>query len=56
MKIAACALNQTPLDWKGNLKRILSAIEEGKTKGTDLILFPELSLSGYGCEDCCSTG
>ncbi len=51
MKIAACALNQTPLDWKGNLKRILSAIEEGKTKGADLILFPELSLSGYGCED-----
>lgn len=51
MKIAACALNQTPLDWKGNVKRMLAAIEEAKRQHTDLLLFPELSLSGYGCED-----
>jgi NAD+ synthase (glutamine-hydrolysing) len=51
MKVAACALNQTPLDWKGNLHRIQSAIDESKNQGADLVLFPELCLSGYGCED-----
>jgi NAD+ synthase (glutamine-hydrolysing) len=51
MKVAACALNQTPLDWQGNLSRILSATEEARKQGAELILFPELCLSGYGCED-----
>ena len=51
MKVAACALNQTPLDWQGNLSRILAATEEARKKGAELILFPELCLSGYGCED-----
>lgn len=51
MKVAACALNQTPLDWQGNLSRILSATDEARKQGAELILFPELCLSGYGCED-----
>jgi NAD+ synthase (glutamine-hydrolysing) len=51
MKVAACALNQTPLDWNGNLHRIQSAVDESKNQGADLVLFPELCLSGYGCED-----
>lgn len=51
MKIAACALNQTPLDWEGNTLRILRAVEQAKNRGAELVLLPELCLSGYGCED-----
>ena len=51
MKVAACALNQTPLDWKGNTRRILQAVEQAKQQQADLVLLPELCLSGYGCED-----
>jgi NAD+ synthase (glutamine-hydrolysing) len=51
MKIAACALNQTPLDWTGNIERILQGTEKARKAGARLVLFPELALSGYGCED-----
>lgn len=51
MKIAACALNQTPLDWTGNIERILQATEKARKAGAGLVLFPELALTGYGCED-----
>jgi NAD+ synthase (glutamine-hydrolysing) len=51
MIIAAAALNQTPLDWIGNFNRIESAVNQAKSKKANLILLPELSVSGYGCED-----
>ncbi len=51
MKIAACALNQTPLDWTGNIERILQATDKARKAGAGLVLFPELALTGYGCED-----
>jgi NAD+ synthase (glutamine-hydrolysing) len=51
MKIAACALNQIPLDWEGNLSRILDCTESAKKAGVEVLLFPELALTGYGCED-----
>lgn len=53
MKIlaAAAALNQTPLDWDGNLARILAAIAEARAQGVSLLCLPELCLTGYGCED-----
>lgn len=51
MKIAAATLNQTPLDWIGNKERILDAISKAKNQDAQLLLFPELSLSGYGCDD-----
>jgi NAD+ synthase (glutamine-hydrolysing) len=51
MKIAACSLNQIPLDWTGNLFRIQEAIDEARKQGARLLLCPELSLTGYGCED-----
>lgn len=50
-KIAGATLNQTPLDWSGNLHRILSAIAEAKEKKAEIICFPELSITGYGSED-----
>ena len=49
VSIAAVTLNQIPLDWKGNLLRIQKALKE--TEQHDIVNFPELCLSGYGCED-----
>lgn len=51
LRIGAAALNQTALDWEGNLSRTLSAIEAARSAGISLLLTPELCLSGYGCED-----
>jgi len=51
MKIGGASLNQTPLDWRGNLRRIKKAIDRGMSQKIDLLCFPELSLTGYGCED-----
>lgn len=50
-KIAAVSLNTTPLDFSGNFEFIRSAILAKESLDADLILFPELSISGYGCED-----
>lgn len=51
MKIAGATVNQTPLDWKNNTLHILQAIEEAQKQGVRLLCFPELSITGYGCED-----
>ncbi|TGK00869.1 NAD(+) synthase [Leptospira semungkisensis] len=48
-RCTAVSLHTTPLDFKGNRERILSAIET--CDSSSLILFPELCISGYGCED-----
>lgn len=51
IRLATAALNQTPLDWEGNLDHILKAIEEAKAQQVQLLCLPELALCGYGCED-----
>lgn len=51
MRIAGASLNQTPLDWSGNLSRILEVIKSAKAQGVQVLAFPELCISGYGCED-----
>ncbi|MEM6571592.1 MAG: NAD(+) synthase [Planctomycetota bacterium] len=48
---ATAALNQTPLDWRGNLARCVRAIEVARERGASVLVLPELALSGYGCED-----
>lgn len=50
-KVAAVSLHTTPLDLKGNLTLIKEAILEARKEEASLVVFPELSLSGYGCED-----
>ncbi|WP_394368457.1 nitrilase-related carbon-nitrogen hydrolase [Hymenobacter qilianensis] len=51
MRLAGAALNQIPFDWHHNLRTIREAIEQAKAAGVDLLCLPELSLTGYGCED-----
>lgn len=46
--VATASINTTPLDWEGNRERILKAAEGIHAS---FILFPELCLSGYGCDD-----
>jgi len=51
IRVAGCALNQTPLDWDGNRDRILSAITAARDAGVSILCLPELCITGYGCED-----
>ena len=51
IKVGAAALNQTPLDWKGNQKNIIAAIEAARANQVCILCLPELCISGYGCED-----
>ncbi|MCC5814797.1 MAG: NAD(+) synthase [Leptospira sp.] len=49
--VAAVSINTTPLDFENNLQRHISILQEQELEDTSIILFPELSISGYGCED-----
>lgn len=51
INVAAVALNQTPLDWLGNSSNIRNAIVAAREQGANLVCLPELSITGYGCED-----
>jgi NAD+ synthase (glutamine-hydrolysing) len=51
IKVAAASLNQTPMDWRGNLARALEAVGQARSQGASVVCLPELCLSGYGCED-----
>ena len=51
INVAAVSVNQTPLDWRGNRERICEAIDEAREAGAAVICLPELSITGYGCED-----
>lgn len=51
IKIAAATVNQTPLDWNGNLDRIIRAVKEAKSEKAEMLCLPELAITGYGSED-----
>ncbi|MGB3463930.1 MAG: NAD(+) synthase [Cyclobacteriaceae bacterium] len=51
LKLAGACLNQIPFDWDNNLSNIFSAIDAAKSENVDLLLLPELCITGYGCED-----
>ena len=49
--VAAAVVNQTPLDWSGNLERLRSAITDARELGATVLCLPEMAITGYGCED-----
>ncbi len=49
--VGSVALNQTPLDWRGNKARIIRACQEARDSGLQVLCLPELVICGYGCED-----
>ncbi len=51
LRVAGAVVNQTPLDWDGNARRIVAALEAARAQGATIVCLPELCLSGYGCED-----
>lgn len=51
INVAAVALNQTPLDWLGNAENIRTAITAARKQGASIVCLPELSITGYACED-----
>ena len=51
VKIAGATVNQIPMHWENNVSNILEAIAEARKQQADLLLLPELSITGYGCED-----
>ena len=51
MKIAICQINPTMGDFPGNRDKILSFYREAVEKGADLIVFPEMVITGYPPQD-----
>lgn len=47
MKIAVCQTNNLIGDIKGNKAKIIAGYRKGLDDGADLVIFPELSLTGY---------
>ena len=51
MRLALAQINTTVGDLDGNRELIMSRLEEAKAAGADLVLFPELAITGYPPED-----
>jgi NAD+ synthase (glutamine-hydrolysing) len=51
MRLALAQINTTVGDLDGNRARILERIAEAKGSGADIVLFPELAITGYPPED-----
>ncbi len=51
LDIALCQMNPTVGDIAGNERRIIEGIRSASSAGAQLVLFPELALTGYPPED-----
>jgi NAD+ synthase (glutamine-hydrolysing) len=51
MRLALAQIDPTVGDLDGNRELILARIEEARTAGADLVLLPELAVTGYPPED-----
>src|SRR5512139_4330790 len=51
IRIGLCQINTTVGDIEGNTKKILDYIAKGKKMGADLLIFPEMAVTGYPPED-----
>ena len=51
MRLALAQINTTVGDLDGNRERIVGRIDEAKEAGAEVVLFPELAVTGYPPED-----
>lgn len=51
IRIALAQINPTVGDFAGNLKIISQAVERAKDEKADIVVFPELAITGYPPED-----
>lgn len=50
-RVASCTPTVRLADPAANASAIISALEEASTRHTDIMVFPELSVTGYTCAD-----
>jgi NAD+ synthase (glutamine-hydrolysing) len=51
VRLALCQINATVGDIPGNSRRIAAGLHDARDAGAELVLFPELALTGYPPED-----
>ena len=51
MRLALAQINTTVGDLEGNRALVLERLEEARAAEADLVLFPELAVTGYPPED-----
>ena len=51
MKIAIAQINPTLGDIKANTLKIISSIKSAEEKGSDVVIFPEMAITGYPPKD-----
>ncbi|MGB9599284.1 MAG: NAD+ synthase [Myxococcota bacterium] len=51
MKLAIAQINTVPSDFEWNFRKITDYVLEAKSSGADMVVFPELALSGYMNQD-----
>ncbi len=51
LRIAMAQINTTVGDFDSNVKKILENIDAARSKGADIVTFPELAVCGYPPED-----
>ncbi len=51
LRIGMAQMNATVGDFDGNVRKILNAIDQARSRGVDLLTFPELAICGYPPED-----
>src|ERR1051326_5954307 len=47
MRVTIGQINTTNGDYEGNVARVLDAIKRAQTDGSDLVVFPEVTVQGY---------
>lgn len=51
LKIALAQINTSTGDLDGNLEKILRQYKKAQENGCDLVVFPEMTICGYPCQD-----
>ncbi len=51
IRVGAAAVNQIPLDWEGNSRRLRAVLDMAREAGVGVLCLPEMCITGYGCED-----
>lgn len=51
LRIAIAQINSTVGDLKGNSRKVIENVQRAETFAADIIVFPELALTGYPPED-----
>ena len=51
LRIALAQVNTTVGDFSGNIEKITRTISDARNEGVDIVVFPELAVTGYPPED-----